>query len=74
MSISVDGGKDDAIYCFKAGQSCEKGFSLLKNQLLALNESEINPFAGIEGSQDEEELPPFMVVDEDEDDDIDIEL
>ena len=47
---------------------------MLKDQLPALNEPEINPFAGIEGPHDEEELPPFKVVDQDEDDDIDIEL
>ena len=45
---------------------------MLKDQLPVLNEPEINPFAGIEGPENEEKLPPFMVVDEDEDDDIDI--
>ena len=74
MNISVDGSEDDAIDCFKTCQSCEKGFSMLNDQLPALNESEINQFAGIEGPQDEEELPPFMIADEDEDDNIDIEL
>ena len=74
LNISVDGSEDDATDCFKTGQSCEKGFSMLNDQLPALNESEINQFAGIEGPQDEEELPPFMIADEDEDDNIDIEL
>lgn len=74
LNFSVDESEDDAIRCFKAGQPCEKDFSMLKDQLPALNEPEINPFAGIEGPHDEEELPPFKVVDQDEDDDIDIEL
>ena len=74
LSISVDRSKDDAIHCLKAGQPCEKGFSMFKDQLPALNEPEINPFVGIEGPQDEEQLPLFMVVDEDEDNDIDIKL
>ena len=47
---------------------------MLKDQVLALNEPEKNPFTGIEGPRDEEELPAFMVVDEDEDDNIDNEL
>ena len=51
-----------------------KGFSMLKDQLPALNEPKINPFEGIEGPQDEGEHPPFMVVDKDEDDDTEIEL
>ena len=62
LNISVDESEDDAIHCFKAGQPCKKGFSMLKDHLPALNEPEINPFASIEGPQDEEELPPFMVV------------
>ena len=49
-------------------------FSMLKDQLPALNEPETNPLVGIEGSRDEEEPPPFMIAGEDEDDDIDIEL
>ena len=47
---------------------------MLKDRLPALNEPETNPFADTEWQQDEEKLPPFMVVDEDEDDDTDIEL
>ena len=74
LNISVDGREDDAIHWFKAGQPSENCFSMPKYQLPALNEPEISPFAGIEGLQDEEVLPPFMLEDEDEDDDIDIEL
>ena len=71
LNISVDEIKDDAIHCFKASQLCEKDFSMLKDQLPALNEPKVNPFASMDGSQDEEELPLFMVV---EDDHIDIEF
>ena len=38
LNISVDRSKDDAIHCFKAGQPCEKDFSMLKDKLPALNE------------------------------------
>lgn len=61
LNMSVDGSEDDAIHCFQ----CSK---------ISLNEPEINPFVGIEGSRDEKEPPPFMKADEDEEDDIDIEL
>ena len=71
LNISVEESKDDAIHCFKASQLCEKDFSMLKDQLLALNEPKVSPFAGMDGLQDEEELPLFMVL---QDDHIDIEL
>ena len=45
LNISFDGSEDDAIHCFQADQPCEKSFSMLKDQLPALNEPKINPFA-----------------------------
>ena len=70
LNILVDGSEDDNILCFKAGQPCEKGFSVLKDQLPTLNEPETNPFTVIEG-QSEEEVPSFILVDEDEEGDVD---
>ena len=72
-NILIDGSEDDTIHCFKAGQPCEKGFPILKDQLPTLNEPETNPFTVIEG-QSEEEVPSFILVDEDEEGDADIEI
>ena len=61
LNISVDRCEDDAIRCFKAGQPCKKSFSMLRDQLPSLNKPEVNPFANIEGPQDEEELLLFYL-------------
>ena len=71
LNILVDKSEDDAIYCFRAHQPHEKDFSMLKDQLPGLYEPKINSFAGTEGPQDEEELPPVI---KDEDNDIDKEF
>ena len=42
LNILIDGSEDDTIHCFKAGQPCEKGFPILKDQLPTLNEPETN--------------------------------
>ena len=53
---------------------CQSGFDLLKQQLEVLDEPEVNPFALVEDLEVEEEMPLFLIVDQDGDEDLDIEL
>ena len=73
LNIPIDGSEDSKIPCFKDGQPCQSGFDLLKQQLEVLDEPEVKPFALVGDLEVEEEMPLFLIVDQDGDEDLEVE-
>ena len=73
LSCSTDGSKDDEITCFKEGQPCSEGRSMLEKQLEYMSTPELSPFV-----PDEIDIanacPKELIVDEDHESDEDIDI
>lgn len=72
ITTSVDGSDDHKIHCFKEGQPCEEGTSLLREKMEALvsgcsQDDDTDPFSS--DTDDEETENNEICVDEDEDSD-----
>ena len=74
ITTATDGSDDDKIHCFKAGQPCEAGRSILKDEnekLTTISDAE-DPFADSDYVEDEEETNNNEIcIDEKFDDDDD---
>ncbi len=58
ITTAVDGSNDDAIHCFKPGQPCEEGRSVLAEKMLA--------FTTVTIGNDDDSDDPFSSDDEDD--------